>query len=185
MKSPQANKFLNDFPWALPVAGVATVLTIIFAVAAGGKDEPMESAKAETNKVVQLASAEQTGTAATTGAAKSAAGVSNGEKKAVAVMDRSQVEFIIRDYLMKNPEIMIDVQQALETKIAAQREEQARVAMKKMRLKSSAPPQTRSSETRTAILPWLNSSITTADSAAALSRTCRHWLRKTKTSKSS
>ena len=41
-------------------------------------------------------------------------------------VDRSQIEAVVRDYLLKNPEIMLEVQEALETK---QREEQRLAAL--------------------------------------------------------
>jgi len=43
--------------------------------------------------------------------------------------DKTQVEQIIRDYLLKNPEIMVEVQQALEAKQQAQAKERAAKAL--------------------------------------------------------
>ncbi len=72
----------------------------------------------------------------------------------IARLDRNEIENIIRDYLLKNPELLLDVQQALETK---QREEQ-RVANLRSdrrlpRTRSSTPPMTATSATRTARPP--------------------------------
>ncbi len=47
-----------------------------------------------------------------------------------AELDRADVEGIIRDYLLKNPEIMIEVQAALEAKMTAQQAEQTAQALK-------------------------------------------------------
>ncbi|YBV97582.1 DsbA family protein [Phyllobacteriaceae bacterium JZ32] len=53
------------------------------------------------------------------GAARTSPETSTPVETASAAPDRSAIEAIVKDYLIKNPEIMLDVQNALETKQAA------------------------------------------------------------------
>lgn len=53
------------------------------------------------------------------GAARTSPEASTPVEMASAAPDRSAIEAIVKDYLIKNPEIMLDVQNALETKQAA------------------------------------------------------------------
>ena len=82
----------------LGTTGVAAALAMLaFGFVAGSP----QAAKADTAQIVQVASSD-------------------------TKIDRAEVEGIIRDYLLKNPEVLLEVQDALEAK---QKEEQRIAAL--------------------------------------------------------
>ena len=104
---------LQSYPRALPLTGIAVLLTVLLLSLTGGNSDKITT---------QTVAAQET----TTTPQKVAKTAPN---TAAASLNRGAVEEIVRDYLMNNPELLLEVQQALETKLAAEREQQAKVAL--------------------------------------------------------
>ena len=86
--------------------------------------------------------------------------------------DRKQVEAIIKEYLIKNPEVLRDAIMELQKREAEAESKQRAAAVKAkpeadLRIRRAGS----SSATRTAMSPWSSSSTTTAVTASARSTT--------------
>lgn len=104
---------MQSYPRALPLGGAAVVLTgLLLAFTSADENSGDKQAATTTESAVKTQQVASAAPAASTPA-----------------LDRGAVEGIVRDYLMKNPEILLEVQQALETKMSAERDKQAKVAL--------------------------------------------------------
>ena len=102
MSEPASKGLFQSYPRALPLTGIAVLLTVLLLSLTGGNSD-----KTATQKV--------TAQAATTETQNTTNKTANSNKTA---LNRSAGEEIIRDYLISNPELLMEVQQALETKLA-------------------------------------------------------------------
>jgi len=124
MDASRVKSLIAENPAAVPVLGVLAALGIgLFAYDSGAP---------EANKTKAVTAASAPATAPASEKTKTAAKPANMNATKVAsntAIDRPAVEKIVRDYLMTNPEILLEVQQALEIKMNAEREAQAKVAV--------------------------------------------------------
>ncbi len=129
MNAYDARKLMADYPRVLPVAGTLVALALMLALVTGDS-----TAQKTGEAVAATAQSEQLTVTPGTDPESSASNSVSAPRviqvaAATAGTDRAAVETIIRDYLLQNPEILLELQQALEIKMNAEREEQARVAM--------------------------------------------------------
>ncbi len=89
-----------------------------------------------------------------------------------AGFSRTEIETIVREYLIANPEIMLEVQDALEAKQRDQQRSPSWRGSAAPATTSSTPRMTASMEIPTASSRWWNSSTTIAATASARSATC-------------
>ena len=85
------------------------------------------------------------------------------------------IEGIVKDYLMKNPEILLEVQTALEAKAAEQDAAKTKALVAEHAKDIYRSPNSPVAEIPTATSPSSSSSTTTAATAAAASAKSRSW----------
>ncbi len=128
----------SDYPLALPTLGGLAALALVLAALVGGESKAPSSQTAQTS--TSQPSKPQTSTVAeallgdtpTTQArqpVKVSSANTNSAATSTAGLDKTAVEEIVRDYLMTNPEILLEVQQALEVKMTAERDARAKIAL--------------------------------------------------------
>lgn len=125
MNTPNLKSLHADYPKALPTLGILGALSLGLLTFAGGSTKAPALAQKQDATSTPQANVQAAKPAASTAVEQATAPI----KVAAASTDKSAVEAIIRDYLMSNPEILLEVQQALEVKMNAEREERAKVAL--------------------------------------------------------
>lgn len=138
MNFPNVKTIHTDYPAALPTFGVLGALTLGLMLFSGGETtQPKPAATENGSTATQQVATTATSTTSTDAAAakpdpeksKGATTSTAPAKVAAAAPDRAAIEGIVRSFLMENPEILLEVQQALEVKMTAEREERAKVAV--------------------------------------------------------
>ena len=90
---------------------------------------------------------------------------------AVPADRKAEIEKVVKDYLLANPEILVQMQQTLEAKMEKEQTEKTKAALKTMPRTSSGILTPRLPAIRMAMSPSSNSSTITAAIAAAASMT--------------
>ncbi|MEM8627098.1 MAG: hypothetical protein AAGF32_04080, partial [Pseudomonadota bacterium] len=116
---------LANMHFAVPASLAAAALGIILFAGPQASMSPADAQDAQGSAATA---------AAASGQARGSGAGSNASKAtqvaaAVGGLERAQIEEIVRAYLLENPEIMIEVQAALEQKMQLQQEEQLKLAL--------------------------------------------------------
>ncbi|MEL6287817.1 MAG: DsbA family protein [Pseudomonadota bacterium] len=120
------------------LGAVVAVIAAALALGAGTDDPATASAPVGVTTKAASTTTPQATDAAATSAAQPSRGSTSGAvtqtaaaatPSTTATTDRVAVEAIVRSYILENPEILLEAQQALEIKMRAEQEERQRVAV--------------------------------------------------------
>lgn len=114
---------LANMQFAVPASLAAAALGIILFAGPQASMSPADAQDAQ-GSAAATASGQARGSGAGSDASKATQVAA-----AVGGLERAQIEEIVRAYLLENPEIMIEVQAALEQKMQLQQEEQLKLAL--------------------------------------------------------